>query len=94
MPRHAKSEDEIKWCAHVFRQLLLLHFNCECSCLSLEWSGVDRFLSTDWELRLVARFELPAMAIFHTANAWQEGPDIVKLAACTFDEVGSVLLNV
>jgi carotenoid cleavage dioxygenase-like enzyme len=33
------------------------------------------------------RFELPAMVIFHTANAWQEGDDIVKLAACTFDEV-------
>jgi carotenoid cleavage dioxygenase len=31
-------------------------------------------------------FELPAMVIFHTANAWQEGPHIVKLAACTFDE--------
>jgi Retinal pigment epithelial membrane protein len=32
------------------------------------------------------RFELPGMVIFHTANAWQEG-DIVKLVACTFDEV-------
>lgn len=31
-------------------------------------------------------FELPPMTIFHTANAWQEGPDIVKLAACCFDE--------
>lgn len=31
-------------------------------------------------------FELPAMVIFHTANAWQEGDSIVKLAACTFDE--------
>ncbi len=37
-------------------------------------------------------FELPAMMIFHTANAWQEGPDIVKLAACTFDEVGLTAL--
>lgn len=33
---------------------------------------------------------MPAMVIFHTANAWQEGDDIVKLAACTFDEVSQI----
>ena len=31
------------------------------------------------------------MVIFHAANAWQEGDDIVKLAACTFDEVNQSL---
>lgn len=41
------------------------------------------------QLCAARRFELPAMVIFHTANAWQEGPDIVKLAACCFDEVGT-----
>ena len=36
----------------------------------------------------VLRFELPPMVIMHTAAAWQEGSDTVKLAACCFDEVG------
>lgn len=31
-------------------------------------------------------FDTPAQMIFHTANAWQEGPNIVKLVACCFDE--------
>mmetsp|Transcript_13987 Transcript_13987/g.42222 ORF Transcript_13987/g.42222 Transcript_13987/m.42222 type:complete len:538 (+) Transcript_13987:324-1937(+) len=31
-------------------------------------------------------FQLPALMIFHTANAWQEGPNVVKLAACCYDE--------
>ena len=33
-------------------------------------------------------FEVPAVMMFHVANAWQEG-NIVKLVSCCFDEVRS-----
>ena len=33
-----------------------------------------------------------AVMIFHVANAWQEGKDIVKLYACCFEEVGQLRL--
>ena len=36
-------------------------------------------------------FDLPPTFIFHSANAWDEGPDIVKLCACCFDEVRCLL---
>ncbi|KAK9839226.1 hypothetical protein WJX81_002592 [Elliptochloris bilobata] len=37
-------------------------------------------------------FELPAMMIFHVANAWQEG-DVVKLFACCFEEFAMDMEN-
>ena len=33
-------------------------------------------------------FEVPAVMMFHVANAWQEG-NTVKLVSCCFDEVRS-----
>ena len=36
-------------------------------------------------------FELPAVMIFHVANAWQEGEHVVKLFACCFTDVRHVL---
>lgn len=31
-------------------------------------------------------FEVPALMMFHVANAWQEG-DVIKLHTCCFDQV-------
>ena len=31
-------------------------------------------------------FEVPAVMMFHVANAWQEG-DVIKLYTCCFDQV-------
>ncbi len=33
-------------------------------------------------------FEVPAVMMFHVANAWQEGNE-VKLFSCCFDQVGT-----